>query len=418
MIDPPIRHATAVLIASLCLAAWPAAAAAPPSPARAGAATASPPPAPAQPASEPAWTWRWDLAAAAGGFSGQKTRTDSGGLLVVDAGLEPSYASGALTVKVPLSLAHRQTLGAGLNESRAQAAVEATWRAGKSFKLGAEAGLLGRFRPDWPDQYQREANGHLPSTDRYSYLSWRAGANLYAQPAPHQHLRLRYRLESVTYSRDPAFDPATPMHLTPRDHLLHQLQASWRRLQPSWALALRLDTGFRRDSVYLARRAGSGGSSGNPDQSLDDYEPSIELELHRLGGLADLALRYGYQVRVDGFQGYYSYTGHHPEVTLEAPLARHLDGRLSLEAWLRTYGPDSKLNTEDGARLSEQKVRAAAALEWKLDGALSLLARASWTHRTTNYPDYVPGVFPATRFYEIAWDYDNVEALVGVRWRR
>lgn len=383
------------------------------------APAAAPPPAePARAAPDSAWTWSWELEAAAGGFSGQKTRTDEGGLLVVGAGVEPSYERGALTLKIPISAVHRQTVGASLSETGGRASVEPTWRAGKGLKVGLEAGVLGVFRPDWPDQYQREASGHMPPTDRYSFLSWRAGANLYAQPAPHQHLRLRYRLESVTYQRDPAFDPVLPMHLTPRDHVAHALHASWRRLQPTWALALRLDAELRRDSVYLARRAGTGGSSGNPKQSLNDYEPSVELELRRLGGLADLSLRYGYEIRVDDFQGYYSYTGHHPEARLEVPLARRLDGRLSLEAWLRTYGPDSKTNTEDSARLAEQKVRASAGLEWKLDAALSLLARASWTHRTTNYPDYVPGVFPATRAYEIDWDYDNVEALVGVRWRR
>ncbi|MCM2334936.1 MAG: hypothetical protein NDI82_13465 [Anaeromyxobacteraceae bacterium] len=375
-------------------------------------------PAAAQAPADPAWTLGWELTAAAGGFSGQGTRTDAGGLLVIDAGVEPTYASGALTLKLPASLAHRQTVGASLSETRARAAVEPTWRVGKTLKLGAEAGLTGVLRPDWPDQYQRVASGDMPGTDRYSHLEWRAGANLYAQPAPHQHLRLRYRLESVTYRRDPAFDPATPMHLTPRDHVKHLLQASWRRLQPTWALALRLDAAFRRDSVYLARRAGSGGSSGNPEQSLNDYEPSVEVELRRLGGLADLSLRYGREIRVDTFQGYYSFTGHHPEVKLEAPLGPGIEGRLSLEAWLRTYGPDSKANTEDGARLEDRKVRAAATLEWALRDDLALVASASWTHRTTNYPDYVPGVYPATRFYEIAWDYDNVAALAGVRWRR
>ncbi|MBK9516701.1 MAG: hypothetical protein IPO09_04955 [Anaeromyxobacter sp.] len=391
-------------------------------PAVAGAARPEAAPPRASPAAlapaEPAWTWFWELSAAAGGFSGQKTRTDAGGLLVVEAGVEPTYASGPLTVKLPASLAHRQTVGASLSETRVRAAVEPGWQAGRSLKLGAEVGLLGVLRPDWPDQYQREASGLTPGTDRYSHLAWRVGANLYAQPAPHQHLRLRYRLESVTYRRDSAFDPATPMHLTPRDHVEHLLQASWRRLQPAWAVAVRLDAAFRRDAVYLARRAGTGGSSGNPEQSLNDYEPSVELELRRLGGLADLSLRYGHEIRVDTFQGYYSFTGHHPELKLEAPLAKGLDGRLSLEAWLRTYGPDSKSNTEDGARLTDQKVRVAAALEWALRDDLTVVAKADWTHRTTNYPDYVPGVYPATRSYEIGWDYDNVEALVGVRWRR
>lgn len=403
----------AALLAVVPAAAQPAPAAAPK---EAPAAERQPSRPPERKAAE-TWSIDWRVAALAGAFSGQKTRTDSGGLLLLDASLNPAWERGALAVELPLRLAHRQTIGASLAETRVGAAVEPSWRTSKAVKLGAEAGLVGVYRPKWPDQYQREASGLMPGTDRYSHLEWRIGANFYAQPAPHHHLRLRYRLVSTTYPRDPAFDPATPMHLTPRDNVEHRVSASWRRLQPSWAVALRLDTAFRRDSVYLARRAGTGGSSGNPNQRLNDYEPSIELELRKVGGLVDLSLGYGHETRVDGFQGYYSFSGHHPRLDAAVALTPRIGAHASLEAWLRTYGPDSKTNTEDGARLFERKVRAAGELAWQLDRGLSLVARAAWTGRTTNYPDYVSGVFPATRFYDIRWDYDNLEATVGVGWK-
>lgn len=398
----------AALALTLAFALAPGAAAAAPKPSPAGAAP---------PATASAWTTSWELAAAAGGFSGQRTRTDAGGLLLLDAAVEPAYAHGDLALKAPVGLSHRQTVGATLSETRLRAALEPAWRASRALKLGAEAGLLWAYRPGWPDQYQREASGVMPGTDRYSFLAWRAGANLYAQPAPHQHLRLRYRLVATTYTRDPTFDPAAPMHLTPRDNVVHELSGSWRRLQPTWAVALRLDAAFRRDSVYLARRAGTGGSTGNPTQELNDYEPSAELELRQVAGRADVSLRYGYEIRVDPFQGYYSFTGHHPRATADVALGDRLGTRLSLEAWLRTFGPSSKANTEDGARLTDRRLRLAGELRWRLERGLSLEARASWTGRTTNYPDYVPGVFPATRFYDIRWDYDNLEATVGVAWR-
>lgn len=396
--------AAALLAASSALAA-PAAPAAP-------AGTA-----PHSAGGAPDWSWSWTVSGAAGGFSGQGTRKDSGGLLLLDAQVEPAWRRGAVLLKLPAGASHRQTIGATLSETRVHAAAEPSWRLSDDLRLGAEAGAIGVWRPDWPDQYQRDASGHMPPTDRYSHLVLRGGANLYAQPAAHQHLRLRYRLDSVTYQRDPAFDPATPMHLTPRDHVVHAVHASWRRLQPGWAVAARVDAAFRRDSVYLARRAGTGGSTGNPKQSLNDYEPSVELELRRLVGRADLSLRYGYEIRTDTFQGYYSFTGHHPEVKLAGPISRRVEASLSAEAWLRTYGPNSKATTEDGALLFDRKARVSGRLEWRLDDALSLFGRASWTRRTTNYPDYVPGVYPATRFYDIDWDYTNTEAIVGVRWQ-
>jgi hypothetical protein len=48
---------------------------------------------------------------------------------------------------------------------------------------------------------------------------------------------------------------------------------------------------------------------------------------------------------------------------------------------------------------------------------LDLYANGGAVFRRSNYPDYVPYVFPATRNYQIDWDYDNFEASVGVRVR-
>jgi hypothetical protein len=42
----------------------------------------------------------------------------------------------------------------------------------------------------------------------------------------------------------------------------------------------------------------------------------------------------------------------------------------------------------------------------------------SYRHRRTNFPDYVPRVFPASRTYDVHWDYDNVWVFGGVRWGR
>ncbi len=41
---------------------------------------------------------------------------------------------------------------------------------------------------------------------------------------------------------------------------------------------------------------------------------------------------------------------------------------------------------------------------------------ARWLNRDTNYPDYVPGILPATRFYDIQWSYTNVQVLVGIQY--
>jgi hypothetical protein len=43
-----------------------------------------------------------------------------------------------------------------------------------------------------------------------------------------------------------------------------------------------------------------------------------------------------------------------------------------------------------------------------------VIADADVMRRDTNLPDYVPGVFPVTRAYDIRWDYTNWEATAGI----
>jgi hypothetical protein len=358
----------------------------------------------------------WTVAALAGGFSGRGTRTDSGGLGVIQVSLDPTWKGPRFELAVPVDLAHEQTMGATLSETTGRVGIEPTWRTASGARLGLEAAVGGAWRPDWPDQYQRTAAGVLPKTDRYSYFLARGGASGWWRPGPGQHLRARYRLTSTSYREDPAFDPATPMHLTPRDNLRHDLDLSWRRLGGSTALGLRLSAFYRQDLVALARNAGTGGTTGNPKQTLAGGEPSVELELLR-GGPLELSLRYGLEVQVDTFDGYYSYVGQHPRAVVTWTAPAGLEVKVRGEAWLRTFGASSKSNTEDGARLFDRRLAGAVGLRWPLSGRLSLVGDLEVRSRATNYPDYLPGVFPATRFYDIAWDYTNVRALAGVEWK-
>lgn len=363
----------------------------------------------------------WTLDARAGlyggAFDGFGVRRDSGALLLAEAALTPKLESGRWTLELPLRAGQRKTFGASLDETTGSAGAEPEYRLSRGVRIGAEASVGGAWRPDWEDLYQRDALGHMPGTDRYSYLSWRAGLSLRARPAPHQHLRLKYRYVSTRYSEDPAFDPAAPMHLTPRDNGQQQVELSWRFLGERYATALRVDYAHRQDFTLLARDAGTGATSGNPEQQLDTVEPSVEVELAKLGGAVDVSLRYGYEVQRDAFQGYYSYQGQHPRLIVKSPLTERLEVELKAEAWLRSYGPDSKTNTSDGDRLYDRRFAVGGELRYALAGGLALRAEAEWVTRDTNYPDYVPGVYPATRYYDVRWSYDNARAVAGLEWR-
>lgn len=363
--------------------------------------------------------------ALAGAFSGLGTRTDSGATARLGAWVTPALHAGELELRLPLRAAHTQTWGASLDETDLAAFVNPEWRASKALKLGAEGGVIRVSRPGWPDQYQRQADGVLPPTDRYSYRAWRAGANVYARPAAHQHLRLRWRVTSYTYTRDPNFDPTSPaglVHLTARDNVQHEADASWRYLREAWAFAARLDTSFRRDSVYPARHALTGSTlnpTPTPHQSLNRYEPSAEVELRALPGGVKLSLSFGWAIQDDTYEGYYSYAGPHPRAAIEWAASERATFAAGAQAWWLTYGPNSRdpngthPNT-DGQRLWDHKLEAEATFRYKLWKGLSMLAEGSYRWRRTNYPDYVPGVFPASRFDQIRWDYENWRAVGGV----
>ncbi len=411
---------TPTLLAWILLAAAPSLRAAPPAPG-------------AGPGSDDAAAWRVEhvkLGAYAGAFDGMKVRRDSGGLALLEAAATPVLKGGAWKLELPVRLRHRQTFGASLSETEGAASAVVENRVAKALRLGATGGLSGAWRPGWPDLYQPDVNLALAPTDRYSFLAWQAGVSLWATPFPRNHLRLKYHYIHYAYVRDPNFDEArNPMHLTPRDNGQHVVEGSFRRIADGYAVALRFDWARRLDEVYLARNAvdGKTGLYTNPPQRLDRMEPSVEVELRRLGGRLEVSLQLGYQLQDDRWQGYYSYAGPHPRVIVDYAFTDRLSGRLRGEAWLRTYGPDSKAaglqpgtigHLESGTRLYDRRSALAGTVSYALTSGLHAKVTGEWVKRDSNYPDYVPGRYPsATTLYDIEWSYANTLVLAGVELR-
>jgi hypothetical protein len=358
-----------------------------------------------------------------GAFQGRTVRHDSGGVAIAEAAIIPALRTGDWKFELPLHLSHRQTFGAPLPESKAAATAIAEWRATRHFRVTPEAGLSAALRPGWPDLYQRQADGTLPPTDRYSYFSWHAGASLSLTPFPHHHPKLRYRYLAYRYRADPNFQAdIDPMHITPVDHGTHEVQLTWRATYEEFAAAAGVDYQHRQDLVLLARNAGTGTTTGysNPLQRLDLVEPSVEGQLRKLGGQVDVTLYYGFLLQNDPFQGYYSYRGHHPRLEADYAATDSLRIRARLEAWILRYGPNSTSASrlKSGDRRYDNRVEISGELAYRLTETLTARLDARWVKRDTNYPDYVPGVYPATRFYDIQWDYVNTEVLLGIEYRR
>jgi hypothetical protein len=150
-------------------------------------------------------------------------------------------------------------------------------------------------------------------------------------------------------------------------------------------------------------------------------EPALAFERDVGGG--ELRLSYGLPVQRDLFEGYYSYVEHHPEVDLEIAAGK-ATVELSADLRWRTYGagsyaedpPDHPM-LDWGDRRSDRTVLGGATARHPLAGALELVGGAALKIRRSNFPDYTPGVFPASRSYDIDWDYDDVTVWAGIAWK-
>jgi hypothetical protein len=368
---------------------------------------------------------RLTASATGGAFDGEGVLRESGGAAVTAASAEAEVVGERWRLSVPARLAHRETFGVELSETSGALDVEPWYVVSKGLRLGLEAGLSGASRPDWPDPYQRdEATGALRPTDRYSYLAYRGGVQLYARPGARQHLRARYRHVEYDYAEDPAFSEDDLMHLTPRDRSEEQLDFSWRYLQKTWDVALRADYARRSYDTLRARNRHSGatpedalGNELNPLQELNVFAPSAELGLRGLGGALEVDLRYGLDFQDDPFQGYYSYTAQHPRVAAALALGERAAVKVAYEGWYKTYTADGSTRLDSGTRRTDSRTELSGRLEVRLGGRLSAVGETSYTVRTTNYTDLVqltPGA--SGRTYDIDYDYTNFSVLAGLKY--
>jgi hypothetical protein len=68
-----------------------------------------------------------------------------------------------------------------------------------------------------------------------------------------------------------------------------------------------------------------------------------------------------------------------------------------------------------GDRRADDRVNVRVEASAPLAKHLLLTAEVLGVTRWTNFPDYVAGVHPESRRYDIDWDYDGWTVLLGVR---
>lgn len=429
-----IRRALTAALAALLLFPLSRAAAAQKTPGALPDVPLPPPPAGAAPAraAKPRLTYDLRAATYGGALDGYGVRRQSGGVAVLEVSGKPQVRGEGWYLDVPVRIAHRQTFGTDLSETKGSLDLEPWYALSKAFRLGLDAGVSGANRRDWPDLYQPDGAGGLLATDRFSFFAWRVGPRLWAHPAPHQHLRASYRYVNYDYSDDPNFNPdptagGNVMHLTPRDRTEHQVDTSWRYHTDTWRLGASLDYTHRNYKTLLARNrrsgatpnTGPGGTEVNPKQQLTIWQPAAELTLVGLRGKLEVSLGYGIDVWRDPYQGYYSLSAHVPKASAELQIGEKLTAAAGISGWYATYTADGSTRLDPAAATERKssKTKLEGGLEYRLGGGLALQAQAQWTARSTNYSDYVSTGLTPNSSYDIDWDYTNLWVLAGLQYR-
>jgi hypothetical protein len=378
---------------------------------------------------DPNFGFSYRSSAALGLQHGFGVRRFDSSLLELSAGWSPWRRVGPLRFELPLEYQQLNLPGGKLAEYRPSASFRVTLRHFRSVQPYAAAEVTAVLRPNWPDLYQPLPNGELLPTERFSYWQRRfeVGAQALLGRSSKARAALRYSL--LDYRQDPAFLPVDePNHLTPSDHqelaLKLGLSTALGPVRPRLSLEL-----WQRDYFFVFARdrltgkthAGPGGLPPNPLYSLRGAEPELGLTLRLPFGLARAA--YGLQLVDDTFQGYYSSVTHHPSLGLRWFATKRLSAELAGELSLRRYGPDSYAASsahpplDFGDRRVDRLGSVQLEATWKLSSEWALVANAKLSSRSTNFPDYQPGVFPRSARYDVRWDNDNWRLSLALQCR-
>ena len=383
-------------------------------------------------------TWKRTLStrfrAGVGAFDGQGTLAREASFAEVRAALKGRVKrrinKHTWQLDVPLTVNHRQTQGVALSETRLKSGATLRWRPSRRLRMRAAADISAVWRPDWPDQYQPLEDGELDGSDRKSFWTRRLSGELYARPFGPWRVRAGYGYAVTDYRQDPNFDINTaPNHLVPSDHSRHEASLWWRYWGDGWKLGAGAEVFDKRDAFARARDAGTGKTNAtsdnpNPLQHLRGIEPGIDGELELWDALLEIDVGYGYEIVQDRFQGYYSFTGHRPAIKLTLRPSARWDIALNGELRLRRYGPNSYAEGPGhpplsyGDRRVDRRATAKLTLSREIMESWRVFASGRYKGRRTNAPNYEPGVYPASRQYDISWSYDNWQWMTGIEFRR
>lgn len=369
-----------------------------------------------------------DGEAAVGGWTGQGSYDRPAALAELEVKARPGVTLGFLEGELSLDLDHRKTFPTSLDETHAAAGAVLAAEPWQDVKMEVGALVGATLRPGWPDLYQPQAGKLLP-TDRYSHVDQELALRFAAEPVNHHKAKLKLGYRQVAYTQDPAFDAvARPNHLTPGDHEAFEGEVAWRYLRKDVRGGARVEAfrrgyffRFARDAGTGQNHAGPGGDPPNPLLVLVGLGGGLEGEIDLLDDAVKLGAEAGVVAIEDEFQGYASATEGRFGLAVEVAL----DDDTTLEARsttaLRFYGDASYAvgkshpALDQGSRRDDHRLDVSVRLGRRLARGVEAFLAAELRARRTNFPDYVPGVFPEEQEYDIDRDWQQARALVGLR---
>jgi hypothetical protein len=362
-----------------------------------------------------------------GVIHGRGVRKLSAPLLEVRARIEPFARFGKLELTAPASFIQRTPLGVSLQETRGFARIGAEYAPLTLLRFDGSLGGVLVVRPNWPDLYQVEPDGTLVSTDRFSYFE-----RVVTLGAAFGRVALRARAEYAyslaDYRNDPHFEPIErPNHIPPGDREEHQVRVSLRggprSLKAGAALLVEQRSFFyvfARDAGTGKTHAGPGGPPPNPLLKTVELAPTVDL---RWSPADEFTVHpaFTYSFVNDTFEGYFSYSAPRPSLDVDFRPTPRFGVELKLEYEYRRYGPDSYAPGPDhppldfGTRRIDDRLETTIGASYRVAPGWELVLDARGVRRRTNFPSYVPYVYPSTQPYDIDWDYDNATLLFGAR---
>ena len=335
----------------------------------------------------------------------------------------------------------RETFATSLAERAVSGGLKMKLRPARKFRIGAETALGFVQRPDWPDQYQpvlddaAQPTGSLAPTDRYSY--WVASGKVFARGSPAAAIRITGFAEALyrDYREDPNYDPvAEPTHLTPSDKvqagggirasagMLDRLLRMSLSASVFWIHYLKT---YARDAQTGKTHAAPGGQPPNPLQTFLRIDIAHTSSIFPPGPVKRISVTLSYQRNEDTFAGYYTWNQAGWKIRARFSPIESLAVTAGYGGRYRSYTTDGyqpgpnhpPLDGAGTVRTSHRHDLFGEVAFSVWQPGLELFLEGRWRINRTNFPDYQPYVFPATRAYRIDWDYTNTTLMAGVRYR-